>query len=70
MRIIAFILGERAIDKEADARKAEVERQTEHARGRLRDAVQNIESGSRVLKNMAGMMTLMNLNSRLHENDR
>lgn len=67
MRIIAFLLGERAIDKEADARKTEVEEQTEHARKRLVAAVQNIESGSRVLKNMAGMMTLMNLDSRLHD---
>lgn len=29
------------------------------ARGRLRDAVQNIESGNRVLENMAGMMAIM-----------
>lgn len=29
------------------------------ARGRLRDAVQNIESGNRILENMAGMMAIM-----------
>lgn len=69
MKFLSALLGDRVPDKSTIDRKNEVEAQTEHARKRLVAAVQNIESGSRVLKNMAGMMTLMNLNSRLHNND-
>lgn len=58
MRLLSALLG-KPVDHERENEIAHTERQIVEARGRLRDSVQNIESGSRVLENMAGMMTLL-----------
>lgn len=51
--------------REIERRKRELEAETEKVRGNLNNHVQSIQSGSRVLQNMAGAMRLQNMSHRI-----
>lgn len=60
MRLVSFLLRDHAIDdKQRQARIDATEKAIEHERGRLHGAIQNIESGTRVLETMSGMITIL-----------
>lgn len=67
MSLWSALFGDSERDREIAARREESERILEHEAPRFNQAVQNVESSGRVMRNMAGMMHIMSVNSRIHD---